>query len=450
MPLCSACTVDNADPRCGRETRVCYRCCVDKTISLACVHHHNIAPPAKQAEIVAAAVAAASAGAPVNALLLPPPGAPAPMHVRAVVQDGLPAPPQAPLQQPGAAAPALNDLSTIVAQMAAQLVTLTAQVAALAARPSVPASDPIAPVAPAAAPVSPIALVQPIAAPQVAAPQANASAVDSAPHREALLGAIAAGGADATDAFLNRMMASVNGPSAADREVSNIRTSQTAASVTGPFSPTYDQPPPLRSTSLHKASVVFPPFLAPPPLSGSVVEQTLTSTGLRTTTSSFLDTTKIKSVDDLRVLLDSWYCLAVDSEWTALHVSAIVRYRAHLIENIAVKSLEAALRYHLLLARAVDSGRHNFFKEDGHYHDVSMSLVRDSYDLSKRSSSSGAGRTGARTSGSKAGPKKPVYPAGSCAHHPQSTTHTTAQCNKGASTSATTASTTTPAARPAQ
>jgi hypothetical protein len=131
-------------------------------------------------------------------------------------------------------------------------------------------------------------------------------------------------------------------------------------------------------------------------------------------------------------------------------MGAIFRYRKHLTETVAVRSLEAALRYHVLLVRAVDSGRHNFFTEDGHYHSASMSIVRDFCEQNKSSNNGGLSRTRTKTGSGRAATKKPVYPAGSCTHHPQSTTHTTAQCNKGASTSTTTASIAASAARPAQ
>ena len=130
--------------------------------------------------------------------------------------------------------------------------------------------------------------------------------------------------------------------------------------------------------------------------------------------------------------LEEWWELAVRNHWTAQQLDALARYRNLLLTEWGPSHFSKAAEYHRLFTKAVSAGTHDMFAPSGHlnlnalHRSGLMSVVPTS---AASSSSSPSGKNKQRTPKTPAKPgASGKHPAGSCIHHPQSTSHTTAEC----------------------
>jgi hypothetical protein len=470
MVRCSVCNVNTVDRLCTRPTGLCYDCCSTQPGQLSCPHHFNHLPPGQQAS-VRAAQQAADAAAPVlplpaasSAAVSVPPVADAPSVINAdalfvsAPPSSLPSAAPAPQSVPVAVAPPSPavDLQQYQQQserriqaLEAQIATQTAQLAQQTATflplmgllptlerllaAAAPSPLPL-PVPQSAQPV-PVS-VAPLSATVAASPRASANA---APHRDAVLNAPSVAQA-AVDQLISHLLQQPGSHTDEEKEVRATQQTQITSAPPRSSAPSFSrQIPPLQYASAHVRSVIFPPCLAPPPLGGgAVTEETFSATGIKFTNKSYFDPKKFKTAGDLNAAFEDWTKLAIGTGWSADLVVGIGKYRSFLVDTMAAANgLAAALSYHALFARAVDEGRHDMFATGGHYlPDVYIAVLPNSSSTAKRGSSGGKRGSPKPTSGKEPGK---TYPAGSCRHHPDSTTHTTAVCRKTTPAAAATA-----------
>ena len=93
--------------------------------------------------------------------------------------------------------------------------------------------------------------------------------------------------------------------------------------------------------------------------------------------------------------------------------------------------LHSVVKYHTLWIKAVNDREHDMFAHDSHIY-LSAIVEAEIHLGPATNSSPNKGKktpTASDTTARKEGeaPKK-AYAAGSCTHHPESVTHTTAQC----------------------
>jgi hypothetical protein len=458
MVHCPICNVERPDPRCGRATTMCYACCIARGDASSCSFHFNQAPPAQQVAIAArgqAAVAppavanSAASSLPLNVNISLPSSLVLPAsNMVANVPGGLAvlppdnaAPASSQLQQHAPSVTQPEAWREAVNLIAAQMAAISSQVASLTALVSASSSSP--PVAQPSAPVS-VLVAQPssshrsTAAPAGTVPNAAMSTSHQSipPHRQAVLGASPTDSVAIAE-MIERVMRGNNNLDEEEKEVRDTAAQQTQTQTQTPIlmssSTVTGLPPPLIQPVMHVRSTVFPSTLAPPPLGGVFTEQTVSVNGIKLTSANFFDAKKFKNIEELKTALDDWVTIAERSNWSAHHIRCIYKYRSLLVDTIAAKSsLTQALSYHLAFARAVDAHEHNMFGVDGsEYH------VRSWFQVfpPAAAASPSAKKTNA-TRGSKKGSTgntigkedKPTFAAGSCQHHPQSTTHDTASC----------------------
>ena len=134
--------------------------------------------------------------------------------------------------------------------------------------------------------------------------------------------------------------------------------------------------------------------------------------------------------------LEEWWELAVRNNWSAQQLDALARYRNLLLAEWGSAHFSKAAEYHRLFTKAVSTGTHDMFAPSGH---LNLNALHRSGLMSVVPSSAAASSTS--TGGKKnkqQTPKTPTktgssgkHPAGSCTNHPQSTSHTTAECRGG-------------------
>lgn len=192
--------------------------------------------------------------------------------------------------------------------------------------------------------------------------------------------------------------------------------------------PSLSYPSPATNTTL------FPPSLAPTPI-GSQQDSAQQITRLLLNMNK--SAVKYPTLSDLASALDEWAALAVRAKWSSEQVLAIVRYRTFVIDEIGRKSsVTQAAKYHALWSKAVEDGHIDMFAHGSQYHPLSYVTVFPSTSVDNSASSSSATKSskknnkGKETDKEKDKPVKRVFPAGSCTHHPLSTSHDTSMCNK--------------------
>ena len=140
---------------------------------------------------------------------------------------------------------------------------------------------------------------------------------------------------------------------------------------------------------------------------------------------------KYTTLTQLDTALGDWW-KSVVTTWTGKQLNSLMLYRRFVIDTLGKRSpLHSVVKYHTLWTKAVNDREHDMFTVDGHIH--LSALIEAEIQLGPTTStSSNKGKktpTPSDSTARKEGetPKK-TYTAGSCTHHPESVTHTTAQC----------------------
>jgi len=403
MVVCTGCQVESQDARCGHDERYCYNCCVTTDIN-TCLHHFKqLGNPAQIARVASGKVMSQVVEfmtAKANAAALSSPSSASPVVVSGPTAAAVAAM-RAEFDTERAAAQV--DRAALQAQLNAQAVTMqqqaaaqaaaTQQILAMLATLQTPASVPAVPASVAITPVVQQAL--PTVLPTI-----------PPPHHQALLGASSI----EQQALLDQIL---RGPGA-DAEVkhsthaSPYRSSPASSSVASWLNP------------LPEALI--------PSLPGSERDNTqiLTSiiTGLKARE------VKYTTLAQLDTALGDWW-KSVMTTWTGKQLNSLMQYRRFVIDTLGKRSpLHSVVKYHTLWTKAVNDREHDMFTADGHIY--LSALIEAEIQLGPTTSTSSnkgkktqaASDTTARKEGEA--PKK-TYAAGSCTHHPESVTHTTAQ-----------------------
>ena len=146
-------------------------------------------------------------------------------------------------------------------------------------------------------------------------------------------------------------------------------------------------------------------------------------------------TSKYANFTALKLALEQWKEKAVREAWSAERLISIVRYHDLIVHDWGAARFQQSSEYHRLFIKAFDDGRHDMFRPDGHLY---LSALHETGLMNVGSSPSvgaprGAPKDKSRTPGRGTDAKAPAsgkHPAGSCANHPDSTTHTTAECRR--------------------
>jgi hypothetical protein len=148
---------------------------------------------------------------------------------------------------------------------------------------------------------------------------------------------------------------------------------------------------------------------------------------------------KFASIKELDEALNDWATDAVKAGESAQHVEAIRRHQRLLIVRFTVSErmpLAQVLEYHRLWCKGVHAGTIDMLAKPHNSFNVNWDILDEvksplHFGTQGSSSSPRAQDNGRSNKGDKA--KKPTaakHPAGSCTHHPTSTSHTTAECIK--------------------
>lgn len=149
---------------------------------------------------------------------------------------------------------------------------------------------------------------------------------------------------------------------------------------------------------------------------------------------------KYSSIEELDEALGDWATDAAKAGRTAQQVESIRAYQRQLTTHFYVSDrmpLKQVLEYHRLWCKAVHAGTIDMFARGAELnfailHAVTHPLKLSAHGSTAPSSHAKDGKSKA-ASDKAAAPQKPAtvkYPAGSCIHHPTSTSHTTAECIK--------------------
>ena len=412
MVLCSTCTVETVDRQCLNDS-LCFGCCTTKSIRTCSSCFRRMGVSAQQ-QRRAEGLAPLEPPEPLQSQHRQgarPPSPPA--EEKAPVIGGASGPPQ----QPPAAD--LSAIFSLLQQQAAALATLTARLDAVQSQappPLVPPPPP-APAGPSSSAPPPILAAAAAAsappAPLSSQPQ-NTNPSASPTHRQGALGATAT-----SDSALRALIQDVVEPRAADDDED-------------PGSPEVSSPSHPRAT----ISLLNPlPASMIPTTYGS--ERDNIQVLVELISQLHRKTEKFPNFAALSRGLEEWWELAVRNNWTAQQLDALARYRNLLLAEWGPAHFSKAAEYHRLFTKAVSTGTHDMFAPSGHlnlnalHRSGLMSVVPSS---ATSSSSSPAGRKSkphAPKTANKTG-STGKHPAGSCVHHPQSTSHTTAECRAAA------------------
>ena len=290
----------------------------------------------------------------------------------------------------------------LLQQMTAHMTTLLAAQQPAQPRPEQPQPDLIPP--PRQAP--------PAAASPVRPPAPLRGAASPAAHRQGALGAGPAAAAE--------IHALIDG---ALHEPGADEDDDGAAQVSAPSHHQRARPSPAS---------FLPAFMIPAPIGSGHDEQQVMAAALsaaRRVTAKFANFTAMKQS------LEDW-CEDVElKQWPAERVMAVVRYHDLLVHTWGAARFQQSNEYHRLFIKDLNAGRHDMFAPRGHMnfgamHEAGLFNVGSS---SPAGASRGAGKDKGRTPGKGTDAKAPAsgkHPAGSCTKHPDSTTHTTAECRQ--------------------
>ena len=400
--------VECQDSRCGHEERYCHGCCTTNDSIDTCLNHFrtlgNLAQTARFATgkvmaLVAEFVASKANPTSTSALSSAPSPASSPASGSSPVTH---APVAAAVTAAVAAIRAELEIDraagqvervAVQAQLSAQAAVMQQQAAAMQQLLALMATlQALAPAPAVTAPTVPISLPVPPVPP---------------PHQQSLLGASPI----EQQALIDRIL---QGP-AANAEVSH--RSHIVPQSTPPANPSV-------------ASWLNPlPEALIPSLPGSERDnsQILTSiiTGLKARE------VKYTTLAQLDTALGDWWDLTVTT-WTGKQLNSLMLYRRFVIDTLGKRSpLHSVVKYHTLWTKAVNTRKHDMFADDGHIHlaalieaEIQLGPVTSTFPTKGKKTPAASDST-ARKEGEI--PKK-VHAAGSCTHHPESVTHTTAQC----------------------
>jgi hypothetical protein len=183
---------------------------------------------------------------------------------------------------------------------------------------------------------------------------------------------------------------------------------------------------------------ILPPAFVPPPIGGehSATQQLAALFNALNKPGGSVKPTSIEALDEQ---LGDWAAMALREGRSAQQVESIRAYQRLLITQFTVSdrmTLKQVLEYHRLWCKGVYDGSIDMFAPGAAlnhdiYFKVTHPLKLTAHGSTTPSSHAKDGKP--KTASDKApAPKKPAatYPAGSCIHHPTSTTHTTAECIK--------------------
>jgi hypothetical protein len=148
--------------------------------------------------------------------------------------------------------------------------------------------------------------------------------------------------------------------------------------------------------------------------------------------------TTYKNFEDFNEALNDWARKAVSQGWTAHQVEAIRAYQALLITQFATSDrmpLKQVLEYHRrwckdVMAGIIDPFTHGAAMNHDIYYTVTHPLRLTPHGPATTFPQQKGGKAKGASDKKGATADKKTYPAGSCTHHPTSTTHTTAECKK--------------------
>ena len=327
-----------------------------------------------------------------------------------------PAPPRSPVPPPPGEPLSLASLAADLASVKAmlqQFVQARQAPAAPGPAPSAPPSTtPILPHIPLPAPVPDV--------PALVSPQSNA-----APHRAAVLDRAAVASQSDIAALVNRFSA-LRDDGDSDEEDARV-------------------PPQLYTRSAHTSSTttagILPQAFVPPPI-GAEQSATQQLAAIFNALNKQGGKVKYSTIEELDEALDDWAADALKSGRTAQQVESIRAYQRLLIKQFAISdkmTLKQVLEYNRLWCKAVHAGTIDMFAPGAAmnhdiYYAVTHPLKLSTQASPTPSSQAKEGKPKAASDNKTPAPKKPTatYPAGSCTHHPTSTSHTTAECIKKA------------------
>ena len=149
---------------------------------------------------------------------------------------------------------------------------------------------------------------------------------------------------------------------------------------------------------------------------------------------------KFASIAELDESLDDWAADKLKAGWTAAKIESIRAYQRQLVHQFYIserRPLKEVLEYHRKWCKAVDAGTIDMFVRGAELdlkilHDVSnprqfggAAAFVPPAPRTRKAKDSASAASAPATRGSPAAGK---HPAGSCVNHPNSTTHTTAEC----------------------
>jgi hypothetical protein len=359
------------------------------------------------------------------------PALPAPAAENAADAAGNAPPPVAPNAAAGAAeqppgltlaslAAALAGVTSLVQQLVQTQAAATAaaqsdrQAAAAPAPAPAPAPSAPPPVAPAAVPILPF----------VPLPQSPASSIPPLvspprpppPHRAAVLDRAAVASQSDIAALVNRFSA-LRDDSDSDNEDTTVPPQ--------PHTHTARSSPPA-------AAGILPQAFIPPPV-GTESSATQQLAAIFSALNKQGGKVKYSSIEELDEALDDWATDALRSGRTAPQVETIRAYQRLLTKQFFISDrmpLKQVLEYHRLWCKEVHAGTIDMGTAMDHdiYYKVTHPLRLSAHGSAASSSQTKDGKFKAAADKTK----KPTvkHPAGSCTHHPTSTSHTTAGCIK--------------------
>lgn len=202
----------------------------------------------------------------------------------------------------------------------------------------------------------------------------------------------------------------------------------------------------LTSHTRQQPATVLPAAFTPAP-SGSEqsAQQQLSAilNGLAKSTGKV----KYTSLGDLNEALDDWAADSARAGWTMQQMESLRRYQRQVIHRLGRSHpLKDVLEYHRLWCKKVHSGKIDMFAEGAEFDWAILYEVTHPQQFGNAAPASNSGGSThpprQRKAGKAAGTAAPMsstaakppvvktgsHPAGSCANHPSSTTHTTTEC----------------------
>jgi hypothetical protein len=175
-----------------------------------------------------------------------------------------------------------------------------------------------------------------------------------------------------------------------------------------------------------------------PPAAGTEQTATQQLAAIFTALSKEGGKVKYTTLEQLDEALDDWAADAVKACRTAQQVESIRAYQRLLTKQFPSSddmSLKQILEYHRLWCKAVHGGRIDMFAPGAEMnHDVLYAATHPLRLSAQRSTPPSSRAAAGKPKAASDKAKKPTvtakYPAGSCTHHPTSTSHTTAECIK--------------------